>query len=275
MTDTLADHFALGAGRSIRPPADWIAEGFVNGDDSLKLRPASIVRWSPPGVERLALSWCKSKVMLDPKTSIHFADILRQPMGVVSPEKLRLLFPRVLRIPLFRVTASAVTAFPGTGPMLEIDYFIAEARQAGMVFFAPTERFEAGELQILCYEGTEPGFSQYRSIAIRSINTFSTTGGLARRPTAIVRGGKKNALTKKTGVVRRRSGAGDGDPLTIEYVLQEGETMRSIVKERWPELSVEEQSTKAKEIYALNRARGNPLYAWTLKAGDRIWLPMQ
>lgn len=276
VTEGLAAATSLGDGRSIRPPLGWIAEGFVNGNDTLRLRPASIVRWTPPGVDRLSISWSKSKVMLDPETRGHFDTLLRSPFGVIKIDQLQGLFPSLLRIPLFRITFASVSAFADSGPMLEVHYFIAELREAGIIFFAPSERFQAGEIQILSYEGREPVFSQNRPLAMKCLHSFTIYGAPpeSAKKTGFIRNSKKRLQTKKTGVVKLKVGADEG-PLTYEYVLKEGDTIKSIVQVKWPSLSPQEQSDKVKEIYALNRARGNALYAWTIKAGDRIWLPFK
>ncbi|HEY9871243.1 MAG TPA: hypothetical protein V6D08_18935, partial [Candidatus Obscuribacterales bacterium] len=41
---------------------------------------------------------------------------------------------------------------------------------------------------------------------------------------------------------------------TVEYVLKEGETMRTVVKARWPELDAEGVMKRVRDIYALNAA---------------------
>jgi hypothetical protein len=59
----------------------------------------------------------------------------------------------------------------------------------------------------------------------------------------------------------------------VEYVLKEGETMRTVVKARWPELDADGVMKRVRDIYALNAALGNPLEAWSLKPGVKVLLP--
>ncbi len=274
---TLDQPFSLGAGRTIRPPSGWTTQGFISGNDRLRLRPANHARWAPAGVERLSLHWNKSMSPLSTATAEYFAEILQKPLGIVMVEELLPLFPELIRIPLIRITRAQVTSLPRYGPFLEIDYFIAEQREAGIVYFAPTDRFEYGEYQVLAYEGKEPAFTTFLPVARKSLRTFCDGGdfsvparrtGLVRRKTA---GTKKTIPRKKTASVRASAPGG----LLYEYTMQAGETIKTIVRKNWPALSEEQSKAKVKEIYGLNRARGNAIFAWTLQEGAVILLPMQ
>jgi hypothetical protein len=273
---TLDQAFSLGAGRTIRPPMGWTAQGFISGNDTLKLRPASQARWSPAGSDRLSLHWNKSMSPLSVETAEYFSEILRKPLGIVTIEELEPLFPELIRIPLIRITQARVTSLPRYGPFLEIDYFIAEKREAGLVYFAPTERFEFGEYQVLAYEGQEPAFTTFLPVARKSIRTFcdgsdfsipARRTGLVSRKTGST---KKTIPRKKTAAVRAAAPGG----LLYEYTLKAGETIKTIVRGKWPDLTEEEAKQKVKEIYAVNRARGNAIFAWTLQEGAVILLPM-
>lgn len=267
--------FSLGAGRSIRPPFGWTVEGFVSGNDALRLRPESHVRWCPPGIERLSLHWSKSKSPLSIADRELFAELLRSPMGVLTPSDLAPLCPSLIRIPLFRITRAQVTHLPRYGPFLEIDYFIAEHGEAGIVYYAPTDRFEHGEYQILAYEGKEPAFTTFLSVARKSLRTFCESGdySVPARRTGFVR--KKTGSTKKTVTRKKTASLSAALPggLVFEYNLRAGESIKSIVVAAMPDLTEEQVSAKVKEIYAINRARGNALFAWTLTEGALVLLP--
>lgn len=273
---SLDQPFSLGAGRTIRPPSGWVARGFISGNDELRLRPANHARWFPAGVERLSLHWNKSMSPLSPSTAECLICILQKPLGIVLVDELTPLFPELIRIPLIRITRAQVTSLPRYGPFLEIDYFIAEQREAGIVFIAPGDRFEFGEYQILAYEGKEPAFTTFLPVARKSLRTFCDGGdysvparrtGLVKRKTG---NAKKTIPRKKTASVRASMPGG----LLYEYTLQAGETVKTIVRKNWPQLTEEEAKVKVKEIYAINRARGNAIFAWTLQEGAVILLPM-
>lgn len=278
LTESALDQpFSLGAGRTIRPPMGWTAQGFISGNDHLRLRPANHARWFPHEIRGLSLHWNKSTSPLSPAAADYFAEILRKPLGIVMVEELTPLFPELIRIPILRITRAQVTSLPRYGPFLEIDYFIAEQREAGIVYYAPTERFEFGEFQVLAYEGKEPAFTTFLPVARKSLRTFCDGGdfsvparrtGLVRRKTASA---KKTIPRKKTASIRASAPGG----LLYEYTLQAGETVKTIVRKQWPQLTEEEAKAKVKEIYAINRARGNAIFAWTLEEGAVILLPMQ
>ncbi len=59
----------------------------------------------------------------------------------------------------------------------------------------------------------------------------------------------------------------------VEHILKQGETIRTIVQERWPDLDTDAVMKKVRDIYAFNLARGNKLEAFGLKAGARVLLP--
>lgn len=273
----LDEPFSLGSGRTIRPPAGWSAEGFVSGSDQLRLRPASHVRWCPPGCERLSLHWNKSTTPLANAAAEHFSELLRSPLGVVRVEDLAPLFPAMIRIPLLRITRAQVTHLPRYGPFLEIDYFIAEQGEAGIVYYAPTDRFEHGEYQLLAYEGREPAYTTFLAVARKSLRTFCESNDFSVPPrrTGVVR--KKTSNLKKTIPRKKTLGVTTSMPggLVFEYKLQAGDTVKAIVMKHWPGLSEEEVRRRVKEIYSINRARGNALFAWTLSEGDSLLLPMQ
>lgn len=66
----------------------------------------------------------------------------------------------------------------------------------------------------------------------------------------------------------------EGKLRTAEYVLKEGETMRTVVKARWPDLDAEGVMKRVRDIYALNAALGNSLEAWSLRPGVKVLLPL-
>src|SRR5262249_29117831 len=59
----------------------------------------------------------------------------------------------------------------------------------------------------------------------------------------------------------------------VEHILQAGETIRSVVQQRWPGLDTDGVMKKVRDIYAFNLERGNKLEAFGLKPGTRVLLP--
>jgi len=87
------------------------------------------------------------------------------------------------------------------------------------------------------------------------------------------------ALAKQTEQSAARTEAAGADAPAVAklrfrtHVLQPGETMKVLVKKRWPNLDDNAVMLKIREIYALNLSLGNAIEAWSLKAGVTIYLP--
>jgi hypothetical protein len=57
--------------------------------------------------------------------------------------------------------------------------------------------------------------------------------------------------------------------------MQAGETIKGLVSKHWPDLDDSAVETKAREIYAFNRIHNNPLEAWNMKPGVKVFIPLE
>lgn len=168
----LANPVDLGAGRSIRPPEGWIQEGFVT-DNPLWLKPKSRYSWHPRDVDSAILHWQLSEVELPQKLVSAFIEILAGPVGWIAVDELKDLHPGLIRMSLADITRAKIFSLDGSEKLLGVEYFYPDSTEFGIVHYAPTAKFERGEVQILGYEGREPEYSQYWNTAQASMATFS------------------------------------------------------------------------------------------------------
>lgn len=272
----LAPPVSLGTGRSICPPVNWSQEGFVN-ENPLWLLPKSRLTWTPPGVEGTSLHWKLSPVPRPAEVINRLLSLLAGEPGPISLDRIAPLYPGLIRMLIESITLAEVVSFANSGNLLRVDYVLTDSQRAGTVFYAPTEMYEFGEIQILAYEGTSPEYGQFLDLARSAIATFRVDlpdEPATYKETHVADPAKLDFNPQKQATLPITANeAADSSRNYIVHTLLAGETMRSLVRTRWPHFDENQIMTKVRELYMLNLSCGNRLEAWNLRPGMVVYLP--
>jgi hypothetical protein len=251
----------LKSGIYMRPPLGWSLQGWIAEDNELLLLPKSRVRWEAPGAAQASLHWELGTAPLPAEAMREFINILRTVPNTVATEKLKPLYPSLIRIPLKLLSSASVVQTGIAGSMLRIEYSMPDEHLAGIVLYAPTELYEYGEYHELAYEGKDPDYGKFLPAAVAAIETF----GNAKPEPEIVPEQQPEIAPEPQPEI-----APEPQP---EHVIKPGETVSSIVKYYWPNLDAEAVKARVGEIFLYNLKNGNPIVAWDLPPGSVVLLP--
>jgi hypothetical protein len=167
MTDELqlSEYFAL------TPPENWNSSASY---DNLPVRLLAYgkVLFQPPDGTEVFLKWQIANWLEGQREFETFINILlhkRKPTQV----ELNSLYSTLLRIPIDFVADYAIMDHPGLGPTLLIDYNYTDWSYKGRVMYTQSPTAPR-DVQIISYEGVEPGFSTYLIDALQCLDSCRT-----------------------------------------------------------------------------------------------------
>jgi hypothetical protein len=167
---------SLGSGRSICPPNGWIQKGYVTENVS-RLDLKSKLEWNPPGVDSATLHWQLSNRALPEDVMDVLIKLVSEFPGPLPLEAVVPLYERLIRMPADSIQSAQTIYRPDFGNLLRVDYAFVGYPEVGIVHYCPTEMYEFGEFQILAYEGREPEYSRFLSIAEQAMATLKINAG--------------------------------------------------------------------------------------------------
>jgi hypothetical protein len=170
--EQLNSRMSLGGNCSIQPPQGWAQEAMVN-DNPLWLLPKNRAKWQPPDAPDVTLHWTLSATPLPQPEMEFLTQLLDGLPGSVSKVYLEELYPALIRIPLTAITEARIVEYENSGTFLCVEYNFEEYGEKGIVHYAPTDKGNFGEFQILAYEGKGEKYDRFLDVAKASMESFN------------------------------------------------------------------------------------------------------